>query len=121
LPSYSSSPEEKTMTTIAATSAAPPGRLAGWITRNGPVLAIFAIVFALWEAAVRALDIPDYILPSPSVIMVKIVVSWQLLLVNALVTLQEILLGFGPSVAIAIRSRSQWSIRASSSASRFPS
>ena len=50
----------------------------------------------------RALDVPDYILPSPSVIVVKIVVSWQLLLVNAFVTLQEILLGFGLSVVIAI-------------------
>jgi NitT/TauT family transport system permease protein len=58
-----------------------PGKLAASINRNGPVLAIFALVFALWEIAVRALQIPDYILPSPSVIVVKIVVSWQLLLI----------------------------------------
>jgi len=86
----------------AIPSPAAPGRLATWINRNGPVLAIFALVFALWEIAVRALEIPDYILPSPSVIAVKIVVSWQLLLENAFVTLQEILLGFGLSVVIAI-------------------
>jgi len=90
------------MTTIAVPSPATPGKLASWISRNGPVLAIFALVFALWEIAVRALQIPDYILPSPSVIVVKIVVSWQLLLENAFVTLQEILLGFGLSVVIAI-------------------
>jgi NitT/TauT family transport system permease protein len=91
------------MATAEATySPAGAGRLGGWITRNGPVLAIVALIFALWELAVWALSIPDYILPSPSVIVVKIVVSWQLLLVNAFVTLQEIVLGFGLSVVIGI-------------------
>ena len=86
----------------AVPSPATPSKLAIWINRNGPVLAIFALVFAVWEVAVRALGVPDYILPSPSVIVAKIFVSWQLLLENAFVTLQEILLGFGLSVVIAI-------------------
>ncbi len=91
------------MATAEATySPAGAGRLGGWITRNGPVLAIVALIFALWELAVWALSVPDYILPSPSVIVIKIVVSWQLLLVNAFVTLQEIVLGFGLSVVIGI-------------------
>jgi NitT/TauT family transport system permease protein len=92
------------MTTVEELSRSPmaPGRLGGWISRNGPVLGVFAVVFALWEIAVRALGIPDYILPAPSVIIAKIVVSWQLLLSNAIVTLQEILLGFGLSVLVAI-------------------
>jgi NitT/TauT family transport system permease protein len=90
------------MTTMTVTSPASPNPLAAWFVRNGPVLAIVVVIFATWEIAVRALDVPDYILPSPSVIAAKIVVSWQLLLVNAFVTLQEILLGFGLSVAIAI-------------------
>ena len=87
---------------LAVPSPATSGRLAAWINRHGPVPAIFVLVFAVWELGVRALDVPDYILPSPSVIVVKIFVSWQLLLVNAFVTLQEILLGFGLSVVIAI-------------------
>ncbi len=90
------------MTTLATTAPVASSKFADWITRNTPVLAIFAVIFASWEIAVRALSIPDYILPSPSVIVTKIVVSWQLLLVNAFVTLQEILLGFGLSVLIAI-------------------
>src|SRR6266446_9148091 len=93
----------KPMTTIAALPPVTSNRLADWIARNGPVLAIFAAVFALWEAAVRALDIPDYILPSPSVIAAKIIASWQLLLLNAFVTLEEILLGFALSVIVVIR------------------
>jgi NitT/TauT family transport system permease protein len=90
------------MTTIATAAPATPGRFAEWVNRNGPVLAIFAVVFALWEAGVRLLGVPDYVLPSPSVIVAKIIVSWQLLLANAFVTLQEILIGFGMSVVIAI-------------------
>src|SRR6476620_3334584 len=86
----------------AVPSPATPSKLAVWINRNGPVLAIFALVFAVWEVAVRALGVPDYILPSPSAIVIKMVLSWQLLLWNAFVTLQEILLGFGLSVAVAI-------------------
>jgi NitT/TauT family transport system permease protein len=90
------------MTTITAAAPAASSKFTEWLVRNTPVLAIFAVIFALWEIAVRALSIPDYILPSPSVIVTKIVVSWQLLLVNAFVTLQEIVLGFGLSVLIAI-------------------
>ena len=92
------------MTAVPETAYPPAasGVLAGWVNRNGPVLAVFAAIFALWEIAVRALGIPDYILPSPSVIIVKIISAWQLLLVSASVTLQEILLGFGLSVLIAI-------------------
>jgi NitT/TauT family transport system permease protein len=90
------------MTTIVTAAPAAPGRLAEWAGRNGPVLAIFAVVFALWEAAVRILAVPDYVLPSPLVIAAKIVSAWQLLLVNAFVTLQEILIGFGLSVLVAI-------------------
>jgi NitT/TauT family transport system permease protein len=90
------------MTTITAAPQATQGKLAEWAGRNAPVLAIFAAIFALWEIAVWALRIPDYILPSPSVIAAKIVASWQLLAVNAFVTFQEILLGFGLSVVIAI-------------------
>src|SRR5215831_13982049 len=90
------------MTAATADSAAPSNPAITWLTLNGPVLAIVIIIFAAWEIAVRALSIPDYILPSPWVIAAKIATSWQLLLVNAFVTLQEILLGFALSVVIAI-------------------
>jgi NitT/TauT family transport system permease protein len=90
------------MSTIAAASPPAPARITAWISRNGPVLAIVVVIFALWEVAVIALRVPDYILPSPSVIAGKIVMSWQLLMINALVTFEEILLGFALSVVIAI-------------------
>src|SRR5271166_973779 len=83
-------------------SPAVPTALGGWINRNGPVVGVFAAIFAGWEVAVRTLGIPEFILPSPSAIVIKIVLSWQLLLWNGFVTLQEILLGFGLSVVVAI-------------------
>ena len=86
---------------MAATAAAPAkiGRVRAWIANSGPVLGIFLAIFLLWELGCRLFKVPDFILPSPSVIIDKIVTSWWLLLVNGLVTAQEIVLGFGMSVA----------------------
>src|SRR5437588_11327231 len=90
------------MTTIAATAPATGNKLVEWIARNGPVLAIFALIFALWEAAVQALGVPEYILPSPSVIVAKMVDSCPLLLSNAMVSLEVTVLGYALSLRVAI-------------------
>ena len=60
------------------------------------------VIFALWELGVWLFAVPDYVLPSPSVIVGKIISAWQLLLVNGLVTAKEIVLGFGLSVVLGI-------------------
>ncbi|MDH3602326.1 MAG: ABC transporter permease [Candidatus Tectomicrobia bacterium] len=49
----------------------------------------------IWEAAVHLNDVPHYILPAPSAIAVTMVEKRSSLLGHALVTLQEMLLGFG--------------------------
>jgi NitT/TauT family transport system permease protein len=89
---------------IAATTAAPArsGRVRTWFANSGPVLGIFLAIFLLWELCCWLFKVPDFILPSPSLIIDKIVSSWWLLLVNGLVTAQEIVLGFGMSVVIGI-------------------
>lgn len=76
--------------------------IGAWITRHGPVIVIFAVIFAVWELAVWLFHVPDFVLPSPSMIVDKMIVTWQLLLVNALVTAQEIALGFGLSIVLGI-------------------
>ena len=73
-----------------------------WALRNAPVLAIFAAIFAIWELATWLLQVPDFILPSPSAIIEKISSTRRLLLSNAVVTSTEVLLGFGLSVATGI-------------------
>ena len=90
------------MTMVAAAMPAKPGRVRAWLGNSGPVVGIFAAIFLVWELCCRLLNVPDYILPSPSVIVDKIVSSWWLLLVNGMVTAQEIVLGFGMSVVIGI-------------------
>lgn len=87
---------------IATVMPAKPGRGRAWIENNGPVLGIFIAVFLLWEASCWLFKVPDFVLPSPSVIIDKIISSWWLLLVNGLVTAQEVVLGFGMSVVIGI-------------------
>ncbi len=76
--------------------------IAGWVNRNGPVLAIVVLIILAWEGAVHYFKVAPFVLPAPSVILGKIVSSYQLLFTNALVTLQEVLLGFGMSVVIGI-------------------
>jgi ABC-type nitrate/sulfonate/bicarbonate transport system permease component len=49
----------------------------------------------IWEAAVHLYAIPHYILPAPSAIAVTMVEKRSSLAGHALVTLQEMLLGFG--------------------------
>lgn len=78
----------------------PPSRL--WLAQNLPVIAIVIGLFVAWEAAVRLLNVAEYTLPAPSVIIAKMASSWDLLLVNAWATTLEILLGFGMSVVIGI-------------------
>lgn len=88
--------------THTTSSSAPLSGVGEWLGRNGPVLLIVAALFGLWEFSTWAFQIPEFVLPSPSVIAAKIVESWHLLLVNAFITLQEIVLGFGLSVLVGI-------------------
>ncbi|MBL8674124.1 MAG: ABC transporter permease [Rhodospirillales bacterium] len=61
---------------------------------------------ALWEAAVRAFDLPHYILPPPSIVAEEFAARGDLLLEHAAYTLAEIglglALGVGLGVAIAL-------------------
>jgi NitT/TauT family transport system permease protein len=62
------------------------------------------VVLGIWEAAVHALQVADYILPPPTRILVKLWSSLPLLLGHASVTLTEAVLGFllGASTGIAV-------------------
>jgi NitT/TauT family transport system permease protein len=90
------------MTAAPTDEPARRGVFLTWLTNSGPVLAIFIAIFLLWELACHLLQVPDYILPSPSMILDKIITSWSLLWENALVTGQEVLLGFGLSILVGI-------------------
>jgi ABC-type nitrate/sulfonate/bicarbonate transport system permease component len=70
--------------------------------RYGPAVALVAAGIAVWEAAIRALRVPDYLLPAPSAIAGDFSADGRLLLDNSLVTLREMALGFALAVAAGL-------------------
>ncbi|MFC2023655.1 ABC transporter permease [Chloroflexota bacterium] len=59
-------------------------------------------LIVLWEATVKILAIPTYILPAPALVMRSLVEDIGVLLPNALFTMGEILLGFALSAGLGI-------------------
>ena len=66
-----------------------------------PALAIIALL-ALWEALVRLLDIPSYVLPSPSEVLAALWEDRVALLQHSGITVAEALGGMGISLALAL-------------------
>jgi NitT/TauT family transport system permease protein len=65
-------------------------------------LAGIVVFLLLWEAAVRLLHLPVYILPAPSVIIVDGAEKWRSLLGAASFTVQPMLLGFVAAVVFGV-------------------
>ncbi len=73
-------------------------RLRGW----GPPIGLVVLAIALWEILVRALDVPDYLVPAPSAVASTLVTDWDVLGSSSWVTLREVLAGFAIAVAAGI-------------------
>jgi NitT/TauT family transport system permease protein len=69
-----------------------------WLT---PCLSLF-LSLAMWEAAVRYFAVPVYLLPAPSVIARKLVVSYPLFLEATMHSVVAIIVGFGVAVLVGI-------------------
>jgi NitT/TauT family transport system permease protein len=83
----------------ARSKAARRLRAIGWNLL--PPLTFVGIV-ALWELAVRVFNIPAYLLPGPRAVFARLVADAPMLWDHSLVTLTEIVLGFGLTVLTAI-------------------
>lgn len=68
----------------------------------GPPLALLVTGVAMWEVAARAGWVEDYLLPGPSEVARALVEDRRLLLDDAWVTGQEVLLGFGLALAAGL-------------------
>jgi len=64
-----------------------------WVDVAAPIV-LLLVVFAIWETAVRWFDLPSYILPTPSRIVLAFFSHFVGLSQHAVVTFLEILLGF---------------------------
>jgi NitT/TauT family transport system permease protein len=63
---------------------------------------VFVALIALWWAAVDILKVPSYLLPPPQDVLPRLYTSRLSLWNHTLVTVQEIVMGFGLSVITAI-------------------
>lgn len=83
-------------------ASADAGRLrqlpGSWFPAAGIMLALLGI----WEGYVRLFAVPKWLLPAPSVIAVTLVASWDLLWAHTLVTLLEVVVGFGLSLLCGV-------------------
>jgi putative hydroxymethylpyrimidine transport system permease protein len=65
-------------------------------------LALLALLVAVWEIVIRAAHVADYLFPAPSAVAASLVDDAGLLGSAALVTLQEVVLGFVLALALAL-------------------
>jgi NitT/TauT family transport system permease protein len=62
----------------------------------------FVASVGLWSWSVQAFKIPAYLLPGPAAVFSRLFSDWQLLWNNAVITMTEIVLGFGLTLVSAI-------------------
>jgi NitT/TauT family transport system permease protein len=92
------------------TTAAPPRsrrvrvlRVLGRVARRYlPPLLLLALFIAIWQATVVLFSVPSYIFPAPSTIVHALTARGWGYLPDVWITLQEILAGFGLSLAIGV-------------------
>ena len=67
-----------------------------------PSIILSVTIFMLWEVLVRVLEVPDWFLPPPSLILRELFLSIDIILGHLLTTSVEVLLGLALSVIVAI-------------------
>ena len=67
-----------------------------------PAAGIMLVLLGAWEGYVRLFAVPKWLLPAPSVIAVTLVASRELLFDHTLVTLLEVVVGFGLSLLCGV-------------------
>jgi len=72
------------------------------IKSNLPAAALLAVAVSVWELIARILDVPEYILPAPSAIILSLAGNYLLLIDHARVTLTAVLAGLTLAVIIAM-------------------
>lgn len=80
-----------------------PGRISARLRRAAPPALVLVLLVLLWQILVTALNVPPYILPTPSEIISELVSRWQSQLASAtFVTLQEVVIGFVVALVTAL-------------------
>jgi putative hydroxymethylpyrimidine transport system permease protein len=72
------------------------------LTTYGPPLVLVALAIGLWELLCRALDVPDYLWPTPSLVVTTLADNASDLGSDTWVTLKEVIYGFLIAVAAGL-------------------
>jgi len=69
-----------------------------WVSEKPARVALgvgtFLVVLLLWEGAVRVFDVPEYVIPKPTVAIAALIENWKLILYYGWITSIEIVFGF---------------------------
>jgi ABC-type nitrate/sulfonate/bicarbonate transport system permease component len=84
--------------TVSTSRPFPWARLQRW----GYPLAAIGIVIALWEACVWFFELPHYILPAPSRVLLTIIERHQILAWHTGITLTEVIAGCAIGIAVGL-------------------
>ena len=95
-------PIAATQPAMAPQAAPYTGRLRRLTGSWLPAALIVLVLLGVWEGYVRIWAVPKWLLPAPSVIAMTLVVSRTLLLDHTLVTLLEVVVGFGLSLLCGV-------------------
>jgi NitT/TauT family transport system permease protein len=76
--------------------------VSAWFRRRAGALAIFLLLFVVWELAVRIFGVKEYLLPPPSKVWVEFLKRFDIVMASAWVTTHEILVGYALAVAVSV-------------------
>jgi NitT/TauT family transport system permease protein len=95
-------PAGTTRTLGLAPSRLRSNALVGWLGKRGGALAIFVLLFIVWEVAVRITGIKEYLLPPPSTVWIEFWKRHGVVSAGAWVTTQEILAGYALAIVVSV-------------------
>lgn len=74
----------------------------GWLRKRGGALAVFLLLFIVWELGVRIFGVKEYLLPPPSKVWTEFLKRYDTVMASAWVTTQEILAGYALAAVVSV-------------------
>jgi NitT/TauT family transport system permease protein len=87
---------------VAAPRASRSAAVGAWLRKRAGAMLVFALLILVWEVAVRALGIKEYLLPPPSKVWTEFWKRHDLVMGGAWVTTQEILAGYALAIVVSV-------------------
>lgn len=73
-----------------------------WFKKRGGLIAVFLLLFVIWEYAVWLFGVKAYLLPPPSTVWSELLKRWDIVAQGAWVTTQEIIGGYLLAILVSV-------------------